>query len=401
MKPDFELISTPEGLGAILPKIHAAKMVALDTEFIRETTFYPILEIIQVATEHEAWLIDYQAFANRPCAELEAFKKFMRDPSVIKILHAAQGDQECFYTSMGIVASPTLDTAIAASLCGYGEGMGLGNLVKAVLDIQLKKGHARTNWSVRPLPKQLKEYALSDVQYLVRLGNELLAGLDKLGRRQWAFEASSRYEDPKLYDPDPKEMADRLFRSGRVDAESYFVLVELVKWRETRVREIDVPRRRVADDGVLLDLARVKPRDPEHLQSFRGLNRGEAKQKGQLILNAIQRGLEQKGDHPPQAPRANPVTGEEQRAVDLLKAYVGILADENKVASARLLTVADCLALLRSKVESPQEWVKKGILPASAVDLIGQDLFDFLSGKKAISLEAGRSGPRVRVVKTQ
>ncbi len=401
MSLEHVLIDTPSGLANLLSKIKNEKMVALDTEFIRETTFYPILELIQVATLHEAWLIDYQAFESRSCPEFEAFKDFMQSPSCLKILHAAQGDQECFYTSLGKVATPSLDTAVAASLCGLGEGIGLGNLVKAVLGVTIKKGHARTNWSVRPLPKQLLEYAVSDVQYLVEVGQKLLGELEKHGRREWALEASARFEVTKLYDPDPKEMADRLFKSGRVDPEAYFVLLELVKWRESRVKEINVPRRRVADDGVLLDLARVRPRDIEHLSSFRGLNRGESKQKGHLILDAIKRGMEQTGDRPKSMPRANPISTDEQRAVDLLKAYVGILADEHRISSGRLLNTADCLALIRSRARSPQEWVEKEILPASALEIVGQELFDFLNGKKALSLDSLSGSPKVKVVKTE
>ena len=170
-----ELVSTAEEIQKIALALKGQPLIALDTEFIRESTFYPIVEIIQVATAEEAWLIDAKAFKKnfRPGPmggfdpAINPLLEILRDSKILKIFHAAQGDQECFYTSFGIVASPSIDTAVAGSLLGYGDGVGLGKLLKTVLDVTIKKGHARTNWGVRPLPRQLSEYALADVEYLV------------------------------------------------------------------------------------------------------------------------------------------------------------------------------------------------------------------------------------------
>jgi len=154
------LISTAEQILELVQALKGQEIIAFDTEFIRENTFYPIVEIIQVATETDSWIVDAQAFKKnfKPGAQggydpairplLEVFK----DRSVLKILHAAQGDQECLYTSFGVVAEPVLDTSVAASLCGYGDNIGLGKLLKAVVNVTIKKGHARTNWSVRCHP---------------------------------------------------------------------------------------------------------------------------------------------------------------------------------------------------------------------------------------------------------
>src|SRR6185312_2532005 len=154
------LITTAGQIRELADKLKGRDIIAFDTEFIRESTFYPIVEIIQVATDEESWLVDAQAFKKgfRPGPRggydpgLEPLLDIFRDKSILKIVHAAQGDQECLYTSFGVLATPSLDTAVAASLCGLGDGIGLSKLLKAVLDVEIKKGHARTNWSVRPLP---------------------------------------------------------------------------------------------------------------------------------------------------------------------------------------------------------------------------------------------------------
>src|SRR5947199_68669 len=141
------LLSTSAQMTDVVEKLKKSDMIAFDTEFIRETTFFPIVEIIQVATEEESWLVDARSFQKQGAvgtAALASLWEVFQDPKILKIAHAIQGDQECLYTSFRSLAKPSLDTAVAASLCGYGDGIGLGNLLKAALDVTIKKGHART-----------------------------------------------------------------------------------------------------------------------------------------------------------------------------------------------------------------------------------------------------------------
>src|SRR3954464_14479302 len=225
MKTLSGLLSTADEILDLAQKLKGSEIIAFDTEFIRESTFFPIVEIIQVATKSESWLVDAQAFKrNYRSGNPQAFDPALNpllsvftNPKILKIVHAAQGDQECLFTSFGVVASPTLDTAVAASLCGYGDGIGLGKLLKSVLDVVVTKGHARTNWSVRPLPEQLLDYAHADVIYLVNLGRILLAKLDEIGRKKWALELTAQYENMALYHPNFEEIAQKLARSGRLD----------------------------------------------------------------------------------------------------------------------------------------------------------------------------------------
>jgi ribonuclease D len=403
MKKNINLLTTSEEITELATKLSEKTVIAFDTEFIRENTFYPIVEIIQVATDEESWLIDAAAFKKGFRAGpqggfnpgIKPLLDVFENRSILKIVHAAQGDQECLYTSFGVVASPCFDTSVGASLCGLGEAVGLGKLLKSVLDISIAKGHARTNWSVRPLPSQLSEYAHSDVEYLVELGNRLLKQVEQMGRRDWAMQLSSKWENKDLYEVDIEGMAQRLARGGRLDRRGYAALLELVKWREERVRHLNLPRRWVADDAVLMDLAHVRPKDLEHLSSFRGLNKGELKNSGETILAALRR-AETADVSAPTRERVEPPTGEESQALDLIKCYVGILADRHRIAAKHLMTTAQLLPLLRNPISSPEDLVRFSILTEEAARLIGAELIEFIQGKRALYIQKSR----IREMKT-
>lgn len=386
--------------------LKGCSVIAFDTEFIRETTFYPIVEIIQIATEDQCWIVDAQAFKkghpsgppdpNKPGGVAGAFDPGIKplldifeDQSILKVLHAAQGDQECLYTSFGVVASPTLDTAVAASFCGYGEAIGLSKLLKTVLDVSLTKGHARTNWSVRPLPAQLIEYAAADVAHLVLLGRTLLEQLEKLGRKKWALDASAKWENKSLYDLDVDAILQKLSRGGRIDKRTYAALHHLIQWREKRVRQLNLPRRWVADDAVLMDLARVRPKDLQHLAAFRGLNKGELKVSGETILEALRASPDESVPMPVKAPREPIPTIEEAQAVEVLRCFVGLLAEKHRISARHLLPAGPALELLRGNVKTKEELTSAGVLSQSALELIGEELLAFLRGKRALSVKDG------------
>lgn len=398
------LINTPEQISELAQALQGCDVIAFDTEFIRESTFYPIVEIIQIATDQHTWLIDAQAFKKGFPHDIEsAVKKsepifhsgiqplldIFENRSILKMVHAAQGDQECLFTSFGVVASPTLDTAVAASFCGYGEGIGLSKLLKAVLNVDLTKGHARSHWSERPLPTQLLEYAQADVEHLVRLGRDLLSKLEQLGRKEWALESSAKWENKSLYQSDIEGMTQKLFRGAKLDRRFYAPLYRLVEWREMRVRHLNLPRRWVADDAVLIDLVRVKPKDLQHLSTFRGLNKGEMKHSGEVILKALTATADEVPSHPLKSHRTEVPTAQEAQALDLLRCYLGILAEGHQISARNLLSNGLTPALLRTPVSSTEDLVKAGLLTEVSAQLIGDELILFLKGKRGLSVSEG------------
>ncbi|MBC7397365.1 MAG: ribonuclease D [Bdellovibrionales bacterium] len=386
----LHLIADPNEINAIAQKLAVAKLIAFDTEFIRESTFYPKLEILQIATTEEAWLIDCAALSK---TELQPVLDVFVDPSILKIVHAAHGDQECLLSAYDILATPLFDTAVGASLCGLGDNIGLGNLMKSVLGIELPKGYARTNWSKRPLPKPVLEYALLDVKHLIEVAQNLFAQLDKTERRSWALELSSKFSDRRLYEIPPEDIAKRLAQSGKFNIRDYAVLLELVKWREERVRELNVPRRWLAEDGVLIDLAKIKPTTPEQLQGFRGLSKGEAKgNNAAKVLSAVERGMNSEAEVPAEVKRKYVLqaSSEENLGMDLLRVCLTMLSDEYRIASKHIVAPQSLLPLFRLKPASIKDLEESGLVSAQLGDVGMQALFSFLTGTTGLGLSNGK-----------
>ena len=388
---ELDLITDPKRIVSIGQILSASKWIAYDTEFIRESTFYPKLEVLQLATPEGAWLIDAKAVQKRDMAPiLDA----LVDPSILKIVHAAHGDQECLLASYGILAQPLFDTAVGASLCGLGDNIGLGNLLRSVLGIELPKGYARTNWSKRPLPKPVLEYALLDVKHLIEVAEILFQRLDENGRRDWALDLSSKFSDRNLYEVPPEDIAKRLAQSGKFHVRDYAILLELVRWREARVRELNVPRRWLAEDGVLIDLAKIKPATLEQLQGFRGLSKGETKPPhGERILEAVIRGIASQDEIPVEVKRRNILqpSAEEGRAMDLLRVVLDILSDEFRVSAKHIVQPQNLLPLLRLHPKELSDLSDSGLVSPQLGDSGLQVLLSFLNGELHLSLEGGRT----------
>jgi ribonuclease D len=384
----LELVHLPKDVTAIAKILSQAQMIAFDTEFIRESTFYPKLEVLQIATPTDAWLIDCQALTK---SEMKPILDVFTDPEILKIVHAAHGDQECLLSAYDILATPLFDTAVGASLCGLGDNIGLGNLMRSILGIELPKGYARTNWSKRPLPKPVLEYALLDVKHLIEVAGILFERLDQNGRRDWSMELSSKFCDRKLYEVPPEDIARRLAQSGKFHVRDYAVLFELVKWREDRVRELNVPRRWLAEDGVLIDLAKIKPSTVDQLQGFRGLSRGEAKPpQAKRILAAIETGVKSQDEIPKDIKQRNTLqpSSDESLGIDLLRVLLSMLSDQYSIASKHIVQPQNVLPLLRLKPESVEVLEQRGLVSPQLGDSGMKKLFAFLSGEQGLSLES-------------
>jgi ribonuclease D len=386
----LDLIQNPNDILTIAKVLSESALIAFDTEFIRESTFYPKLEILQIATPTEAWLIDCQALSK---SEMKPILDVFLDPKILKIVHAAHGDQECLLSAYGIVASPLFDTAVGASLCGLGDNIGLGNLIRSILGIELPKGYARTNWSKRPLPKPVLEYALLDVKHLIEVAGILFERLDANGRREWSLELSSKFCDRKLYEVPPEDIAKRLAQSGKFNVRDYTVLLELVRWREERVREINVPRRWLAEDGVLIDLAKIKPATLEQLQGFRGLSKGEMKPPhGHRILRAVETGLAQKDNIPAEIKQRGAASpnAHESLGMDLLRVVLALFSDEYSIAAKHIVQPQNVLPLIRLKPNTLEELVASGLVSSQLGEVGMEQLFHFLKGDLGLTYENGK-----------
>lgn len=331
-------------LAAAVDRWRAHDAVALDTEFVRERTFYPGLGLVQVAVDDgeggdpEISLVDPLAIEDlSPLAEL------LDDPSVTKVLHSASEDLEVFDRRLGTVPRPFFDTQIAAGFAGHRASMGLANLVEAILGIDLPKGETRSNWLRRPLRDAQLHYAALDVAYLLPIHRHLHRELERLGRLEWALEDSAESVAPERFVTGEWLHPDLFAKLGRgarppFDRRGLGVLRELVEWREREARERDLPRGFVVADSDLLALARAAPTSRAEVKKSRRVDVRKVSRHADALADTVSRALALDESEFPDT-FATPIDlAKHKKLVDRLRRRVRSIADELDVAPELLAT---------------------------------------------------------------
>ncbi len=274
----FELVARPADLRRAMDRWRGAPVLAIDTEFVRERTFYPRLGLIQVGDGELATLIDPLAVGDlAPLAEM------LDAPGTLKVIHSASQDLEIFFRAFGRFPQPILDTQEAAAVAGVGAGMGFGRLVAERLGVELAKGETRTDWMARPLTEAQLTYAAADVVYLMPLYQNLRAELEAQGRWEWALEDSDALLEA-TFDEDPEEAYKRIKGAGRLERRGLAAVHALAAWREREARRRDLPRNMVLKEEVLLDLAKRLPKAPSELGKIPGATPGLIARDGERWL---------------------------------------------------------------------------------------------------------------------
>ncbi|AGA34331.1 Ribonuclease D [Thioalkalivibrio nitratireducens DSM 14787] len=339
---DHGLITTETGLRALLDAIAGSEWVAMDTEFIREKTYFPKLCLIQLATPDHIACVDPLALGG-----IGQLDQLLQDSAVLKVFHAASQDLEVLYLVTGKVASPVFDTQVAASLLGHGEQVGYANLVEAVLHRELDKTQSRTDWARRPLQPAQLEYARDDVRFLTELFVQLQKELDALGRLDWLQPEMEALTRPEQYRPDPARAWLRVSGHKRLKPRDLAVLRELAAWRETEARDLDRPRRWVISDDALLTIARTRPADLQTLHAQRGLPRNLDEQRARQILEAVQQGCAAPKESWPAVSRRQPLSEAEEVVADVCMALLRELARRQKISPQAIASRKDVMALMR------------------------------------------------------
>lgn len=387
MKFHPEPITQASQIIQLTEKLSKQTYLAFDTEFVRERTFFPELALIQVATEDEAWLIDPLALNK---TQMQPFLEVLQNPKILKILHSAHGDQECLFSTYGITISPTLDTYEAASLAGYGESVSLRDLLQKTFQVQIPKFLTRTHWNQRPLSEEMQHYALVDVEYLVALAKRLEAELKKLDRWDWALELSSVLESAKLYQSNPKAMAERFAKSGKINSKRYPLFQDLIEWREKRARQLNLPRKRISDDETLMNIANIRPKNQDQLHKFRGLNNGEIRNQGRVLMEIIHRKRDKAPPFSlPTRARIRKPTPAQARVTDFLSTYLKTICQQHRIASRLVFTVKDLQRIVQDNLLKPEAWVEQEICSKRAADLVGEEIIAALLGKRTLVVENG------------
>jgi len=375
----MDLISTTADLEAACARMSRHAFVTVDTEFLRETTYYPLLCVAQMASADEAIVIDTLA----PEMQLAPFFELMANERVVKVFHAARQDIEIVWHQAKLIPRPIFDTQVAAMVLGYGDSISYDQLVQRVTGDVLDKSHRFTDWSRRPLSAAQVSYAISDVTHLREVFLSLSADLQKRGRTDWVGEEMEILTSPETYRADPDTAWERLKTRVRKPKE-LAVLIEVAAWREREAQSRDVPRGRVLKDEAIGDIATHAPTAPERLAALRSLPRGFERSKwGADILEAVKRGLARDPAELPRLdkPRQN-LNG--NATVELLKVLLRMTSERHGVAAKVIATVEDLERIAlddRADVPALHGWRR---------DMFGDQAIALKRGQLALAVDRGR-----------
>jgi ribonuclease D len=342
--PPPSLITTTEELEAACRRLRAAgstadsagAFVTVDTEFIRERTYWPELCVVQLGGEDEVAVIDAQA----PGLDLTPLGELLADQAVMKVFHAARQDVEIFNLKFGVVPRPLFDTQVAAMVAGFGDQVGYEALVGGLTGGSIDKAHQYSDWSIRPLSPDQIAYAAADVTYLREIYRKLRVRLDADGRLAWVAEEMAVLTDPATYRIDPEAMWRRL-RTRSTSRRYLGMLRALAAWREQEAQRVNIPRPRLLRDEIMLELAATAPATVEALARTRGLSRGFVEgPMGEALLAAIAAAKQLPPDALPEVAQERPGPRPSPALVALLKVLLGAKCEQHHVA-ARLVAGSD------------------------------------------------------------
>ena len=330
------LVTTNEDLAAACERFAGAPYVAIDTEFMRDTTYWPRLCLVQAAIPGHAIAIDPLA----PGLDLKPFIEILSRPDCIKVFHAARQDIEIFYHLAGVIPAPLFDTQVAAMVCGFGDAAAYETLVRELVHVQVDKSSRFTDWARRPLTDRQIDYALSDVIHLCRVYESLTRQLEKSGRSEWLEEELGILRAPETYDLKPEDSWRRLkLRSG--NRRFTAVLMEVAAWRERLAQERDVPRSRVLKDDALFEIASQAPATTGDLEALRGIPRGfSGSRAANGLIDAVKAGLALPPSAVPEIERGTPVSVPPILG-DMMRVLLKILCDQHGVAQKLIASSSD------------------------------------------------------------
>jgi ribonuclease D len=378
-KPRMEIISTTGELTAVCHRLAQHPVITVDTEFLRETTYYPLLCVVQMASTEEAVVIDALAEG----IDLTPFFELMGNEKVLKVFHAARQDIEIIWHRANIVPHPVFDTQVAAMVLGYGDSIAYDQLVERITGHRPDKTHRFTDWSQRPLTQDQILYAVADVTHLRDVFAALDADLKKRGRSEWVSEEMEVLTSPKTYDIHPERAWERLKTRVRKPKE-LAILMEVAAWREQEAQTRDVPRSRVLKDDAIGDIATHAPTSLERLAGLRSLPKGFDKSKwGQDILAAVKRGLARDPTTLPKLdkPRGN---ANGSATVELLKVLLRMTSERHAVASKVIATVDDLEQI------AADDNADVGALHGWRRELFGEAALALKKGHLALAIDKGR-----------
>ncbi len=377
----FTFIDTGEQLQSVIADIASCKVLCIDTEFHRESTYYAEFALLQIYGNGQCWIVDPIAID-----DLSGLWDILCDSDILKVFHAGRQDIEIFVKESGRLPMPLFDTQVAAALLGYGQQVGFGNLVQRITKKALAKGESFTNWKARPLtPKQLL-YAADDVIWLMPVYQHLQERLEATGRTEWLQEEQSVLTDPATYNNDVFSIFWRVKGVTKVKGKHLAALRELAAWRECAAKSRDIPRRRMISDDAILEIARRSSLSLNTMERMRGINTGFIKRFGEEIIQVWQQGMDMpEADWPTQKSRRHNHTGTDLR-LEMLDTLVRLKAEEGEIASSILANKSELSELASWGYRCKDEPPEVACLHGWRYKLVGHDLLRLLRGEICLHL---------------
>jgi ribonuclease D len=372
-------IDTEQGLRDLVDRMRGAEAIAVDTEFMRERTYWAKLCLVQVGDGEHAAAVDPFAIE-----DLSPLFELLDDPDIVKVFHSGEQDLEIFWRLSGRVPAPVFDTQVAAALASFPLQAGYGLLVKELLGVELDKTSSYTDWARRPLSERQITYALDDVVYLPEVYRLLKERLEAEGRLDWLEADFERLADPASYEVVPEETYKRVKRRNRLRRRQLGVLQHVAAWREREAVRRDIPRGRVLGDEALVQIASRQPQTREDLARIRGVHDSVVKRDAKGIFAAVRAGLDMPESDLPTVRRRSGRRADVDAMTDLMSALVRTRAAEYGIAVPVLASRKQMVELARGeRDESP-------LLEGWRRSHIGEELVDLMEGRISLSLDDER-----------
>lgn len=375
----IEYIETQPQLDTLCEKIRKTHWVALDTEFLREKTYYPKFCLLQIATLDWVACVDPIALT-----DLSALFEVINDPAITKVFHSCHQDLEIFYQLTGRIPGPIFDTQVAAPLLGYQDNPGYAMLVSSLLNVNLNKAHTRADWGKRPLAQAEIQYAADDVIYLSQIYQIILQKLTELGRADWLQQDFKELENPHNYEVLPENAWHKIKGKNKLTGKQLAVVQSLASWREATAKTENRPKTWLLRDEVLLDMAKLQPITLPELESIRGMNERIVHRYGRKLCELIVSAKNTEPQPFKQKERTIKKNQQHEAILDILTALVRIRAEENSLNPTILATRKDLEVLMFNEEEDCP------LLHGWRYTMAGKELVGLLKGELLFGIQSGK-----------
>jgi ribonuclease D len=375
---DYSYIDTDEALAGFCAALGETSYCAIDTEFIRESTYYAELALIQVGSGDRFACIDPLAIT-----DFAPFVELLVKPELVKVFHSCSQDLEILYQNFAMVPSPVFDTQLAAAVLGYNHQISYADLVQQLCGVALEKKHTRANWKRRPLSEDELDYAMDDVRYLLPIYEQLSGQLQASSRASWLERDLRDLTDPEKYHVDMEQLWKRLKGVQKLKGEKLQIASDLCRWREQQAQRRNRPRRWILKDDTIIEIARHKPDSIESLSRIRELGDKTIQRDGDELLRIVARAQTVEAEHWPRLDKVENLNKQQLALGDCLMALCRVIAEQNQIALATLVTRKDIDNLILNYKSSrlTQGW---------RFAMAGQKLLEFIHGQSTISVEDDR-----------